>query len=92
MAKQALSTNDLIARYVEETPHYPGPADARLKEFGTAVWALVGYLKQAVAGDVAQAAKDYDVPLEAVQAALAYYRQDEGRRKLIDARITSNAA
>jgi len=92
MAKQASSTSDLIARYVEENPHYPGPADARLKDFGTAVWALISYLNGAVAGDVAQAAKDYDVPVEAVQAALAYYCQDAERRKLIDARITSNAA
>ncbi len=82
-------TDALIARYIEENPHKPGPADARLKDAGTAIWALISYLDRAVDGDMAQAALDYQVPLEAIQAARAYYKQ---HRKLIDARIALNAA
>ena len=79
----------LIERYVEEDPYKPGPADARLKDAGTAIWALVSYLDRAVGGDVVQAALDYQVPVEAVRAACAYYKR---HRKLIDARIALNAA
>ena len=89
--RRALSTgaDSLIARYIEENPHKPGPADARLKDAGTAVWALVSHLDRAVGGDVAQVALDYQVPVEAVQTARAYYKR---HRKLIDARIALNAA
>jgi hypothetical protein len=79
----------LIKRYIEENPHKPGPADARLKDAGTTVWALISYLDRALGGDVEQAATDYQVPVEAVQAARAYCK---GHRKLIDARIAPNAA
>ncbi len=79
---------ELIARYIEENPLRPGPADARLKDYGTAVWALVSYLDRAVHGDIEQAAMDYDVPVEAVQAALAYYHRHKAP---IDARILLNA-
>jgi uncharacterized protein (DUF433 family) len=79
----------LIEQYIEEDPYRPGPADARLKEYGTAVWALISYLDRALGGNVEQAAADYEVPVAAVQAALAYYRR---HRKPIDARIALNAA
>ena len=42
-----------------------------------------------VAGDPLRVAEDYEVPLEAVEAALAYY---ELHRYLIDARIALNDA
>ena len=79
---------ELIACYIEDDPLQPGPADARLKDYGTAVWALVSYLDRAVHGDIEQAAMDYDVPVEAVQAALAYYHRHKAP---IDARILLNA-
>jgi uncharacterized protein (DUF433 family) len=79
---------ELIKRWIEQQPHRPDPAEARLVEFGIPVWALVGYL-EAVRNDVAQVADDYEVPCEAVEAALAYYRQ---HRQVIDARIAANAA
>ncbi len=90
-----MSTTDpdeLIRQYIEENPHDPGPAGARLKEYGTAVWALVSYLQLAVANDLDRAAADYGVPREAVEAALAYYHQSPERKRVIDARITLNAA
>jgi uncharacterized protein (DUF433 family) len=81
----------LIAQYVEEDPRRPGPADARLADSGVPIWALIGYLRAATAGDLIQTAADYQVPVDAVRAAVAYYnRQDH--RPLIDALIALNAA
>jgi uncharacterized protein (DUF433 family) len=78
--------DELIARYVEENPWYPGPADARLIDSGVPVWALVGqYL--AGAGDSTQLAADYAIPCDAVEAALAYYRRHQA---VIDARLALN--
>lgn len=50
----------LIVRYIEENPLRLGPADARLKDWGTEVWALISHLQAAVAGDVAQTATDME--------------------------------
>ena len=46
---------------------------ARLVDSAVPVWALIGYL-DAVNGDKQQVAQDYDVSLEAVEAAIAFYR------------------
>ena len=78
----------LIERHVEADAHGGGRDEAQLRDYGTPVWALVAYLDVAK-GDLAQVAHDYDVPLEAVEAALAYYRQNKA---LIDARIALNDA
>ena len=78
----------LITQYIELNPHRPGLDEARLKNYGVAVWALIGYLP-AVGNDVSQVAHDYDVPVEAVEAAIAYYRR---HRPLIDARIAAKSA
>ena len=82
-----MDTDELITQYIEPNPHYPGIAEARLKRYGVAVWALIGQLP-ARANDLAQVARDYDVPLEAVEAAYAYYQR---HRAVIDARIAANA-
>jgi uncharacterized protein (DUF433 family) len=81
----------LIARYVEDDPDRPGPANARLADSGVPIWALIGYLHAAACGDEAQAAADYRVPAEAVRAAVAYYERARNR-PLIDALIALNAA
>jgi uncharacterized protein (DUF433 family) len=83
-----LQEQELIARHIEPNPHRLGPHEARLKEYGVSVWALVGYWKGA-GGDVDQVAEAYQVPREAVEAALAYYHQHQ---YLIDARLALNAA
>jgi uncharacterized protein (DUF433 family) len=83
-----MNDEDLITQYIELNPHRPGLDEARLKSYGVAVWALIGYLP-AVGNDVSQVAHDYDVPVEAVEAAIAYYRR---HRPLIDARIAANSA
>jgi uncharacterized protein (DUF433 family) len=77
----------LIDRWIEQSPHYPGPQEARLVEYGVSVWVLIAYLR-AVGGDAARVAEDYDLPLEAVEAAIAYYREHQA---LIDAQIIANA-
>ena len=80
----------LIERHIDPNwDRYPGGrADARLRESGVPVWALIGHLR-AVENDVDRVATDYELPREAVQAALAYYRR---HKALIDARLLLNTA
>jgi uncharacterized protein (DUF433 family) len=77
----------LIDRGIERDPHRPGTSEARLVGCGVSVWALVGALPMA-GGDIAELAEAYEVPREAVEVALAYYRQ---HRATIDARLLLNA-
>lgn len=60
-----------------------------LKESGVPVRAIIGYYQGGAEGDVDVVAKDYDVPREAVEAALAFYERDPS---LIDAWLTLNRA
>ena len=62
-------------------PHRPGRHRARLVHYGRPVWALIAHL-QGNGWDVAQTARDYALPEEAVRAAIAYYEADP---KYIDA-------
>ncbi|HET8632404.1 MAG TPA: hypothetical protein VFL91_33680 [Thermomicrobiales bacterium] len=78
----------LIAPWIEPDLHSDDPAEVRLAGSLVPVWAIIGYLP-AVSQDLAQAAADYVVPVEAVEAAVAYYAR---RRCLIDARLAANAA
>ncbi len=78
----------LVAKSIEPNPHRLGLDEARLKNYGVSVWALVGYL-DAAGGDVDRVAADYELPRVAVEAALAYYRR---HRELIDARLAANVA
>ncbi len=82
-----LSAEDaLIERFIE--PDLRHPMDTRISEFGVPVWALIGYLR-VVDGDLAEVATAYDVPEDAVLAALAYYKRNPA---LIDAQLAINAA
>lgn len=80
----------LIERYIDpEWDRYPGGrADARLRDSGVPVWALVGQL-QVLDDNVDQLAADYEIPREAVDAALAYYRRNKA---YVDARLLLNRA
>lgn len=82
-----MNDDDLIARYIELNPNRPGIDHARLKGFGVSVWALIGYLEQAARGDIDRVAFNYDVPVEAIKAAVAFYRRHPA---VIDACITAN--
>jgi uncharacterized protein (DUF433 family) len=77
---------ELIAEHI--APDSRGPAEARLADHGVRVWAVIGSLR-ANAGDISAAAADYDLPPEAMAAALAYY---DRHRAAIDARLALNAA
>ena len=87
MSIEASDKADLIARWIEIDPYRPGPLYARLKEYGIHIWALIGHLP-AAKGDPRQVAKDYHIPVEAVEAALAYYEQHQGA---IDAKLEANS-
>ena len=76
-----------IERWIESNPFASGPHEARLVEYGVPVWALIAHFR--VVGDHLQVAEDYEVPVEAVEATLAYY---DLHRYLIDARIALNDA
>jgi uncharacterized protein (DUF433 family) len=76
--------DERIAHYIELNPQKPGLQNARLKEYGVPIWALIGYLQQAVEGDIDRVAADYKLPREAVEAALAFYHRFP---EYIDARL-----
>lgn len=77
---------ELIARSIETDPRRPDEGNARIKDAGPSVWAIIGHLEGAH-GDVRQTADDYGVPRAAVEAALAYYLR---HRAVIDARRAAN--
>lgn len=79
---------ELIDRWIEQNPRKPWEAEARIVTTGTSVWALVGYMA-AAENDLSRVAADYHLPEDAVEAALAYYRQ---HRQAIDCRLAENAA
>ena len=83
-----MDRDELIDRWIEPDRLRPGADEARLRQHGMHVWALVGHY-QAIGGDAAQVARDYRLPVEAVEAALAYYQK---HKCLIDARLAANAA
>ena len=77
-----------IRTWLEPDPRRGGADEVRLKNFCISVWAIVGYWK-ANGGDAARVASDYDVPVEAIDAALAWYQR---HRDVIDARLEANVA
>lgn len=78
----------LIEKWIEPDPVKGGRAEFRLKEYGVHMWALAGYLR-AVDGDIAEVARAFDVPVEAAQAAAAYYKR---HKVVIDDRIAANSS
>lgn len=76
----------LIGRYVEADPLALGPSEAQIVDHGVAVWALITHLA-ATDNDKAETAADYDLEVDAVEAAVRYYCR---HRALIDARILLN--
>ena len=76
----------LVESWIESNPFKPGTADARVREYGVPVWALIGYL-QGYDGDVGRVARAYGIPVESVQAAAAFYARHEA---VIDVRMAAN--
>jgi uncharacterized protein (DUF433 family) len=81
-----MSDQEMIDRYIDCAPY--GKADARLHGYGVHIWAIIGQLKVA-RGDIDAVARAYHIPRDAVEAALAYYRQN---KEYIDARLLLNSA
>ena len=80
----------LITRFVDlDTERYAGGrADARLKDSGVAIWAIVAFLR-VYDNDVGRVADHFTISEAEVEAALAYYRRN---RKYVDARVVLNEA
>lgn len=78
----------LIDAYVEVDPRRPDPGEARLAGYGYPVWIVIDALA-AADQDVIRVTRDYELPEDAVQAALAFYRR---HREAIDAQARANAA
>lgn len=83
----ALSDEELVARYIVRNPHGMGPDRAKTV-WGVSVWALIGHMR-GEDNTVAGVAEAYELPEIAVRAALAYYRLNHA---LIDARLLLNDA
>ncbi len=71
---RALRDEELIARYIAPHPTKPGADQVIIADDGVSVWALIGYLR-GTDQNAQRVAADYDLPLEAVEAAVAYYQQ-----------------
>ena len=56
---------------------------ARIGGHGVEVWSLIGYVK-GIHGNRADVAAGFDLPIEAIEAAEAYYRR---HKAIIDNRI-----
>lgn len=76
----------LTARYIESDSLGLGAAEAQIVDHGVSVWALIAHLR-AVGDDTVQAAADYGIDLDAVEAAVRFYCR---HRDVIDARIALN--
>lgn len=82
------SEAELIAAWIERNPYHPDASNVRLREYGYSIWALIGDLPQ-VEGDVGALADAFDIPIEAAEAALAYYLCHKAE---IDGRLARNAS
>ncbi len=90
--KTATSEPDPFARLIEQYIEHDGDPrrveEARLREYGYAVWALLGDLL--VPGRTADVvAQEYRVPVPAVEAVWAYYLR---HRAALDRRLAENRA
>ncbi len=81
--------DSLIERYLEPYPGRPGPAEWRLKveAGGVPVWALIGALPED-GSNIERIARDFEVPLDAVRAAWAYYQR---HKVVIDVKIAETS-
>jgi uncharacterized protein (DUF433 family) len=79
----------LIAKYVARDPRRPGLYDSYLSGYGVSIWVIISRFETVNHGDIDEAAADYDLPREAVEAALAFYEQHAAA---IDARIEAQNA
>jgi uncharacterized protein (DUF433 family) len=78
----------MIDQYIEQSPYELGRENARLKGRRISVPTLVTALLYQ-GGDLYAVAEEYEVPVEAVRAAIWYYGQN---KPVVDARLLLNWA
>ncbi len=76
----------LLSTYIHFDPSEPGVDQARVAPADVPVWVIVAQL-EGVNENVTQVAEDYELPREAVEAAIIFYRRN---RAAIDARRAEN--
>jgi hypothetical protein len=81
-----MTPDELIAKWLEPDPSKPGLAEYRVMNYYTHVWALIGHL-HGVKWDIKRTADDYEMPVEAVEAAIEFHKR---HAVLIEARIDAN--
>ena len=84
-SKSRLSDDELIERYFDADWDSDGwsRAEARLRDYGVSVAGLI--INRRVNGySLDELAESFDLPREAVDAAMAYYRKN---KKYVDARV-----
>ncbi len=82
-----MTNDELIETWIELNPHKQRKEEAVIRHTLVPVWSLVGF-SAAYHGDLARVAKGFNIPLEAVEAAMAYYAAN---KCVIDNRIEANA-
>ena len=83
-----MDEDQLIDMWIQPDPARPGVEEARIAKYGVPVWAIIGHWR-ATGESASQVEKDYEIPAEAVAAALAYYRRHQAA---LETRIAANAA
>ncbi len=83
-----MTTEALITQYIEVNPLRSGVDEARITGTGIPVWALIADTQLAKV-PAETLATDYAIPLDAIRAALAYYRHHQA---VFDARLAANDA
>src|SRR6266487_4029975 len=73
-------------RWIEPNPHEPDPAEAWVLPRCVSAWGVIGQLKLDY-WKTDLVAMEYELPLEAVEEAVGYYREQQDA---IDARIAEN--
>jgi len=79
----------LIARYIAPHPANPGRDEYWLPAYGYSVWVIAGDLSPDAA-NAAVVAREYGIPLEAVEAVEAVWAYYCRHRALIDNRLAQN--
>lgn len=87
-APQMRTGYELLSHWIRPERIYPGDPNACITGTGISVWAIVGHWSYGECNAEATA-RAYGIEVEAVQAAIQYYRL---HRDLIDARLAANDA
>jgi uncharacterized protein (DUF433 family) len=77
---------ELMRTWLQDHPHRVSPWDVVVVPRFVSVWAIIGQVEASL-GDLDDVAEAYEIPIDAVRAALAYYRRFP---EVIEARIDAN--